>query len=399
MHNFFLVARHEYIKRVSKRSFLLGVVGFPLLMAAIMGISIFTAITGGSDLPLGYVDHAAAITGEPAHSSGMDLLVMLPFEDENNARASLDQGLIQGYYLIPADYMQTGKVDYFHVDSSPGGRASNTLNAYLRSSLTSGMDQASAFRILEGVDITLRSTDGQREFSSENALTILLPFFGGFLFVISVMMTASYMLQIVADEKENRTMEVLLTSLSPEQLIGGKAAGLIALAFTLISTWLLTAVVGLLFAARLVPDFPAVSIPWSYIGVLLAYFIPSFVLIAGVMTAIGGSVTEMRQGQQVAGILNIFFMLPYFMTAALLASPDSSLALFLTFFPPTAMVTITIRSVMTVIPTWQIAGSWLVLSGAAAFSVWASARIFRAGMLMYGQTLQARAVWKALKVR
>jgi len=121
------------------------------------------------------------------------------------------------------------------------------------------------------------------------------------------------MLGVVASEKENRTVEVMLTTVTPGQLIGGKTAGLLAASLTQLAIYVVAAVVALMVAAPHVPELQQVSVPWGYLGVMALFFFPAYALIAGVMVAIGAAVTEVEQGQQVAGILNLFFVVPLFL--------------------------------------------------------------------------------------
>jgi ABC-2 type transport system permease protein len=399
MRNLLLVASHEFLQRVKKRSFLLSIVGFPLLMVFIIGLSVYTSLGAGNDLPLGYVDFSGALVSTLPPGGDDRLLEMQPYSNEAAARAALEQGQIQGYFVLEGGYQKTGQVTYYYWDAVPGGRVRTTLDENLKANLVSGLDSRVSLRLQEGTEMIQRSKDGRVEISNRDFLSLLMPFVVGFLFIISVMMTSGYLLQVVTDEKENRTMEILLTSVSPIQLIGGKAAGLIALGFTLMLTWLTTGILALVFLAPQIPDFPTVTIPWNFLGVLLLFYVPSYIVISGMMIAIGSSVTETRQGQQIAGMLNILFMLPYFLSALIISDPGSPLVTALTLFPTTAMATITMRWGVTPIPAWQLLTSWVILTLTAGLSILAAARIFRVGMLMYGQGLNWKAVWNAVRAR
>jgi ABC-2 type transport system permease protein len=203
----------------------------------------------------------------------------------------------------------------------------------------------------------------------------------------------------VADEKENRTMEILITSLSPEQLIGGKASGLMAVSLTQVGIWLLAIVAGLIVGAQFLEPLRMIRIPWAFLLVVFLYFLPAYALIAAMMTAIGAAVTEMRQGQQIAGILNLLFILPVLLSAMVFTNPDSPVLVLFTLFPTTSFVTVMLRWSTSVIPFWQLAASWLLLVVSAVLGLWASARIFRAGMLRYGQSLDLGAALSAVRSR
>jgi ABC-2 type transport system permease protein len=213
------------------------------------------------------------------------------------------------------------------------------------------------------------------------------------------MSSAGYLLQAVTDEKENRTVEIMFTSLSPEQLIGGKAAGLIAVALSQILVWVVAVVVGLVVGAQFLEPLQTVRVPWTFLLVMILYFLPAYVLMAGLMTAIGSMVTEMQQGQQIAGVLNMLFILPFFFVSVVFFNPDSPILIALTLFPTTAFITVAFRWGMTVMPAWQLIASWVLLVGTAGLSVWASARLFRVGMLRYGQRIDLRAALQIIRAR
>jgi len=129
----------------------------------------------------------------------------------------------------------------------------------------------------------------------------------------------------------------------------------------------------------------------------LLYFIPAYALIASMMIAIGSAVSEMSQGQQIAGMLNLLFFVPYFFFATVFANPNSPLLVALTLFPTTAFITITMRWGVTVIPLWQLIASWIILAASAGSGIWIASRVFRAGMLRYGQPLPLQGVLAALR--
>ena len=194
-------------------------------------------------------------------------------------------------------------------------------------------------------------------------------------------------------------MEVMITALTPEQLIAGKALGLISVSLTQLLIWLLTIVLALAIGARFTPLLQDIRLPLTLLGIVIVYFIPAFTLVGGLMTAIGSAVTDTRQGQQIAGLLNLLFALPFFFVVLIMEGPNNPILVALTLFPTTAFLTIALRWSVAVVPLWQLACSWVLLVASAAFSVWAAARILRVGMLRYGQRLSLHAVVETLRSR
>lgn len=391
-----LVARAEYLDQVRRRSFLVATLAVPLLIVGIMVVSIIIAVRNEQDArPLGYVDQAGLLALGLAQAEGEAPLQA--FAAEPAARSALEAGQIQGYYVLPAGYRQGDPTRLYYWDEPPSGDAQGQFDRLLRLNLLAGQPEAVQKRLLAGVSLTLRSADGRRESSEDDFLNFFVPFFVGLFFVFIVMGTAGYMLRAMTTEKENRTVEVVFTSLSPGQLVGGKAMGLMAVALTQIALWLFALLVALLVAARYADWVRSIQVPWAFLGIILLYFLPTYALVTGMMTALGSMVTDLQQGQQIAGLVNMLFVLPFFFIIFIFTNPDSPFLVGLTLFPTTAFITIAMRWGVTSIPIWQLALSWVLLVGSAALSVFVAARVFRVGMLRYGQAIHLRGLVTILR--
>jgi len=401
MRKYWLLARHEYRKLVSKRSFLVGTLGFPLILGIIMAAGIYFSIEGDQHRPIGFVDHAGVINTAvvPLTDEGEELLPLRPFPTEDAARQALTDQEIQVYFVIPADYRHSLQMDAYYWQDAPSESAFQDFNAYLRANLASDYPDRLQPRLQEGSDLTVRAADGSREFNSRNVFNFFVPFFAAFFFIFVVMSSSGYLLQVVTDEKENRTVEIMMTTVSPGQLIGGKALGLLAVSLTQVAIWVLTGIVAVLIGRIFIEALRFITVPWSLLVVIILFFIPAYALIAGIMTAIGSAVTELTQAQQIAGILNLLFLLPFFFAALFLANPNSPILLFLTFFPTSSFITVMMRWGMSTVPLWQMALSWLILVASALGSVWVAARVFHTGMLRYGQSLSLKEAFTAVRPR
>lgn len=400
MRNLWLVAKHEYLKIVRKKSFLLGTLGMPALIIVVMTVSIFLALGQRGSQPLGVVDHAGILHESAKVSSrddGKSPVAFRTFPDESAARIALDAGDIQAYYVLAEDYVESGSVELFYLDERPAEVAQDDFVDFLRANLLIDQPDHVQTRLVEGASVTFEAADGNREFDTNNLVDFLVPYVAAFFFIFAVMNAGGYMLQAVTDEKENRTIEILATSLRPVELIGGKAVGLMSVGLTQLAIWVVTGVVALLIASPFVPALQGIRVPWSFLVVVAVFFVPAYALIAGMMTAVGSAVTDLRQGQQITGIFNMLFTMPFFFVTLILAKPNSPIIIALTLFPTTAFVTITMRWSMTVVPMWQLIVSWTLLVASAVVSVWIAARVFRIGMLRYGQQLSVKSIVTSLR--
>jgi len=397
MRNFWLIAKHEYRGTVFKRAFILLTLAIPLGMAAVIAIAIVVETSGENTLPVGYVDKADVLNVNRQPLSAMPTGIEIrAFPDEEAALAALEGEEIQAFFVLPSDYPSTLQTDLYYLEEPPSSDVWRDFDNFVRTNLVATYPDEIRKRLLEGPNITVHDIVSNRQFSESSIINVILPFVATFFFFIATMSASGYMLQVVASEKENRTMEIMITSVTPGQFIGGKTVGLLAAALTQLAVYILAAVVGLIVAAPHVEALQQVTVPWAYLGVMALFFFPAYALIAAVMVAIGAAVTKVQEGQQVAGILNLFFMAPLFLLMVIFENPAAPLVVFFTLFPTTAFMTISLRWGLGTVPLWQIGVSWILLVATTIFMVWAAARVFRAGMLRYGQPLNLKTALAAI---
>ena len=399
MRNFWLIARHEYHNTVVQRSFVIMTAAIPLGLIALVALGILVEGMGKDRRPVGYVDHSNTLDAN-RHAPWDDApepFQVVAFADERTGRNALEAGEIQALFVLPADYPQTLDTELYYLEDPPSGEVWRDFDDYVRLNLLAGMPDQRQQRLFEGPDIVVRDVASNREFSKSGMVNVVLPFVATFFLFFSTMVGAGYMLEVVAGEKENRTIEVMVTTVTPGQLIGGKMLGLLAAALTQLGVYLLAIVVGLLVAAPHVPELQEAVVPWGYLGVMALLFLPTYALVSALMVAIAGAVGEVQQGQQLAGLLYFFFMLPILLTPILFENPGHPLMVFFTLFPTTSFLTISLRWGLGTVPLWQVGLGWAFLLAAAGFMAWAAARVFRAGMLHYGQPLSVKAAMAALR--
>ena len=123
---------------------------------------------------------------------------------------------------------------------------------------------------------------------------------------------------------------------------------------------------------------------------MILVLLPSFVLVAALMATIGATVSEAREGQQMAGLISLPIWIPYMLFGLLMNNPNSPIALILGFLPLIAPVTMLVRDGLTILPAWQIAVSSVIQILFAVGTIWLAGRAFRLGMLRYGKRLPWR---------
>ena len=399
MQKFWLIFRHAYLRQVRTKRFLFGLLSMPVFVLLMIGLGAMAVRLQLKSDPIGYVDHSGFLTDPvslPDHGSFFNPnLLIIPYSDETSANADLHAKKIQALYILSADYLQTGVVDRLALDR-PGGNADQQFIEFLRLNLLKNQPEEIANRVLNGSSITTRSLDDSRSVSEESVLSFILPFAAGLMFILVISFSGSYLLQAVLEEKENRTMEILITSVSPNQLMAGKTIANLLAGLTQLGTWLgfvllvLTAVRAIFYLEG------AETFNLGQISLLLLILIPAFVMVAAMMTAIGATVTEAREAQQISGFFILPMVAPYWFMNSIMSNPNSPLSFVLSIFPITSPVTLPIRILFTVVPAWQVILSISVLIFSAIGALWLAGKLFRMGMLRYGKTLSLQEIFSGL---
>lgn len=192
-------------------------------------------------------------------------------------------------------------------------------------------------------------------------------------------------------------MEMVITSLSPRELVIGKVLGMTLLSLTQVGVWLIGAgvAVGLaLFGTLSLQD---LSIPWSAVLWAVLLGVPAYFLYAVLGSGLGVIAGDKQQARQLAGMLGFLGLGPMYLIGAIINNLGGPLSVGLTLFPLTAPTIALFRMTLADVPTWQLAASFALIMVSLAVSVWIVARIFRAAMLMYGQALSPRQIARALR--
>ena len=399
MRNFWLLAKTEYWKMVKRRGFLIGTLGIPVLLVLVMGASILVAVGSSAELPVGYIDHSGILAAElyPAEATEDDFTTFIAFTDEATAQTALENGDILAYFVISADYLSNNRMSLIYWDDAPSDSVYGDMADFIRINIVADHAANIQERLVNGPDLVVRTVDGSREFNSAVVFSFLIPFVAAFFFLFVVMGASGYLLQVVTDEKENRTVEIMMTTVTPTQLIGGKTFGLMLMSLTQILIWIGTAVIAVIIAAAVITDFPRLTVPWGLILIVVLFFIPAYALVAGMMATIGSAVGELQHAQQVSGIINLLFLMPFFFMGLFFAAPNSPILLVLTFFPTTSFLTVMMRWGMSTMPIWQVVVSWVILVVTAVFFFWLAAKVFHIGMMRYGKGISLKETWTALR--
>ena len=215
------------------------------------------------------------------------------------------------------------------------------------------------------------------------------------LLLMSTMMTGGFLLQGLGEEKESRIMEVLLSSVTPGQLMMGKILGLGAAGLAQMLIWVVSARIILELMASILPDvsISLPSVPLTLVALL--FFLLGYLFFATLMAGLGAVASTAREGGQLSMIFTAPLVVPIYAMTYIIANPTDAIVRFATMFPFTSPIVVMERLSVGAIELWEVAASLGVLALSVAAAIFLMARVFRAFLLMYGKRPNIREVVRA----
>jgi ABC-2 type transport system permease protein len=403
-----IVFKTEFINTLTRRSFLLTLILVPLVPALILGgVALFG--DDGDDgqgmgifqppqpesLTEGMVDRAGIITTLPDWVSEERLIA---YSSEEAARQAALAGEISGYYVIQKDFIQTGAVHYNREDFNPLSALDSTeiMQEVIEFNLL-GADPQRYRLFEEPVQIEQIDLDPEEvDRDEDNILAFYVPYGVTMLFYVLILTSASLMLNSVAKEKENRVMEILVSSIKPNQLLVGKILGLGLVGLLQMVFWMGSGLIllhlggdtlNIPLSLQLSPEIFLWGIP---------FFILGYLLYATIMAGAGALVPNVKESTQATFIVILPILVPLIMIGVIINQPDAPLPVILSLIPFTAPNTIMTRMAVTSVPVWQLLLSMALLGITIFFLIRAVTKMFRAQLLLTGKKFNLGLYIKAL---
>ncbi len=408
MRKVWIIARHEYIVNVRRIGFIFVTLLFPALGAVGLFIAVFFSGQATTLLrsqfatetqKIGVVDQSRMFTPIRAEFAKR----FVAFDDENAAKQALLSDQIGAFIVIPSDYLATGKITSYIKSGLSGltNLGSGDLTEFLVSGLLAGkVDAAYLTRASDPVELTPVTLDNKGNPAKSGGFSFIAGFVAPYVFsimlFIAVFASSSYLLRSIADEKETRVIEIVLSSVSPTELLAGKVIGLGALGLTQVGVWLLSSLVLSGGLGALVAGAVLVLNPANFMLAAL-YFLLGYLLFGTIMATAGALGSNPRESQQLAGIFSFAAAIPWFFASVFFANPNATLARVLSIFPLTAPTTMMLRLPLGGVPAIDVIASLVVLLISIPVVLWGGARIFRIGLLMYGKRPSVKEIMSALK--
>ena len=405
MNKTILIVKHEFSTMIRRTSFIIMTVAFPLIgLILIFGGQLISNITSEpkpvAEVKIGYVDASAVVNGHQQQPN----FLFVAYSDVDTANKAMIEGNVSEYVVIGPDYVNNGVVIRFTLSrevQAPADREDAVRTFLLQNLLATKVDPKIVDRAISPLNLATVVIDpktGLPATDQGGAAALLLPYLFSILLAMAIFTSSGYLLQGLAEEKENRIMEVLLSSVSSRQLITGKVLGLGAAGLAQMVFWLICArFLASMASTNFTQILGAIQISSTFIFLSLAYFILGYLLYAIIMAAVGCIGSTARESQQVAGIFSVLAVSPLWALVFLIENPQHPFSVFLSLFPLTAPITTIIRIGATEVPVWQIAASMSIMVMTIIGLLFFAAKVFRTFLLMYGKTPKIGEIFRLLK--
>jgi len=390
MNKTLLIFRHEFLHAIKRKGFIILTLIVPVL--ALIGIGVFQLVS--TDEPplvetvnIGYVDEAFGFDQYTAQG----YIELVHFNTPSDAKAALINGDVAEYFVIPADYLSTGVINRYTLErqlETPPAIATAIKN-FLTSNMLAGEVPPETVELIETplALVTTRLTETGEVATEQGGYgNVIIPAIFSLLLALSLQASTVYLVQGLGDEKESRLIEVLLSSVSPRQLLTGKVLGLGAAGLVQVVVWLASLPLLLNLASSTIGGFfSTIQLPANFLVLGIVYFILGYSLFAALSAGVGAISPSVREGQQLSMIYAMLVYVPLWFASFLFIFPDNPIWSVLTIFPVTAPIAVMLRLGVTGIAAWELAASLAVLVLSIILVMFLAIRAFRVYLLMYGK--------------
>ncbi|MFT6136524.1 MAG: ABC-2 type transport system permease protein [Cyclobacteriaceae bacterium] len=435
MNNVWLILEREYLERVKKKSFLIATLLTPLIFPLIIGVSVFlTKMDQDEDRVVYVVDE----TGWFSDGFTIDDYTIQMSQDnleETRAKLTGEDKDIYGVLHIPAMELSDPQGISFYSKTSPGfnflGKFKDPIRDKIRDMKMTelNLDRELVDQLRTSFDIaTFNVSESGESKKSSSAIASGLGYVMAFLMYMFVFIYGGFILQSVNNEKTNKIIEVIVSSVRPFHLMMGKVLGVGAVALTQFAIWITLMVVFTVGSSVFFGYTPAsedqqaineavtvvqneapemvknmldvvYSLPIAQIlTMFIIYFLGGFLLYGGLFAAVGSAVDTIQEAQQFMLPITLPIIASIVLMSVVLANPDSATSITLTLIPFTSPILMMARIPFGV-PGWQIFLSVMLLIGGFLGTLWIAGRIYRIGILTSGSkvTYKTLAKWLTMK--
>lgn len=425
MDKILLVIKREYLTRVRKRSFIVMTLLTPILFAGLIGALTWIAMSEEVDeKTIAVIDDSGLFKDKFQNAHGIKFVYLS--EDINKAKNSFSNQGRDGLLYIPnIDIDNPSGIQLFS-ETNPHFKVTNEIENTLEQELERikmvrlGIDQETLDNLDTHIELNTISLTSQGEKQSNANTTLATAYVSSLLIYFFLFLYGVQVMKGIIEEKYNRIVEVIISSIKPFQLMMGKILGIAAVGLTQFLLWVVLSYalisVGGLFmdldpsaaSAQTSVEGAATmdnsadmqfwetldEISFSYvIGTFVVFFLGGYFLYAALFALVGSAVDSDADSQQFMFPITIPLIISIVALGIVLNDPDGSVAFWMSMIPLTSPV-IMLGRIPFGVPAWQIALSLSLLVAGFIFTTWVAARVYRVGILMHGSKVNYKTLVK-----
>lgn len=437
MKNIFLITKREYLTQVKKKSFIILTLLAPILMIGFGALIAFMFKANESSSTFNVVDKSGLFVGN-LKSNNTIKYVFVPKENERALRSTLKEMTgIEGLLIIPElknnNFDELEKNTKLLINKKIGFDTKSSVSADLSKVLkkekikTLGLSEDQLVSLDKNFDLNTENVvdnnkaDSGLDFGVKSGLSMVL-MYAVFMFII---IYGVRVMRSVLEEKNNRVVEIIISSVKPFELMMGKILGVTLVALTQFVIWITMSVLGAIFLntgfqamQKQIPggeqsseilqkfDITETATKVSHIlldmnfpliiFVFIVFFLLGYIFYSSMYAAIGSAVDNETETQQFTLFAIIPLTLGMYGSFTIMNNPEGPLGFWLSIIPFTSPVAMIARIPFGV-PAWQIALSMALLIASTLLMIFLAAKIYRVGILMYGNKASAKELWKWIR--
>lgn len=435
MNKILLIIQREYLSRVKKKSFIIMAILGPVLFGGIFAMSIWLSVRDSETRTVKVIDESG-LFADKFKNTGSITFVPVDIELEE-AKKNLRNDDAYGFLYIPdIDVNNPFGIAFFSVNN-PGLDVIKTIERMLKTEIeeiklsNSGLDRATIESLKTSVSIATINLTETGEKKGNTELYSVVGYLASFFIYLFVFLYGAQVMRGVMEEKTNRIVEVIISSVKPFELMMGKILGIALVALTQFAIWitltlLITTAAGILMggqdmspeqveamqqnmpmgpgaggsqqAMQMASDSDMMAMLGSVnfplvIGCFIFYFIGGYLLYAALFATVGSAVESDADSQQFMLPISIPLIASIVMLGAVLKDPSGSLAFWMSIFPLTSPVVMMMR-VPFGVPYLELALSMGLLIGGFIFTTYLAARVYRVAILVHGTKVSYKVLAK-----
>lgn len=412
------ILKRELKSKIATKSFIIGTLALPLLMIAVMGFQYLTmSYDGDQGTRLTFVtdnfETATALEQEFAEkdfvTDGSFIIDYKTFAPENYEKEFesvkeeiLNESIAAAVVISDSSFVGKNVTVYsasaknISLERRIGWGINNVMTSkYFKEKNLSPEDISYA---RQGIDFKSLKIKSGEDVEEESGGQLILAYLFAFLLYISLLMMGSYMLQGVIEEKQNRVVEVILSSVSARQLMTGKVLGSALTGLLQMVIWMSPILAIIMFSLPVLPPEIVLSLDWMQILYYFINFFIGLIIFLGLFGTVGSIYDNPQDAQQSMMPLMMLIILPFILTFSMLKNPANPIALIASFLPFTNIIVMPVRMTLTEVPVWHTLAA-LVVNIATLVGIFPVAgKIYQVGILSTGKKPKLKEVIAWLKI-